>query len=142
MLLSLLDSLIGERRPASARCMCCILWISPKRQLYSKYPNKFPSLPQLISSILCIFKYFRIERERPYQHVSTASRLLSAVKHVPAWSVLRWGTYFLSFFCQSIFFKSLPFIFYRFTSPIPSYSSNLFAYSPPAHYVLLYYSSI
>jgi hypothetical protein len=31
-------------------------------------------------------------RERPYQHDSTASRLLSEVKHVRAWLVLRWGT--------------------------------------------------
>ena len=30
--------------------------------------------------------------ERPYQHDSTASRLLSEVKHVRAWLVLRWGT--------------------------------------------------
>ncbi len=29
---------------------------------------------------------------RPYQHDSTASRLLSEVKHVRAWLVLRWGT--------------------------------------------------
>ena len=32
------------------------------------------------------------KRERPYQHDSTASRLLSEVKHVWAWLVLRWGT--------------------------------------------------
>ena len=31
-------------------------------------------------------------RERPYQHDSTASRLLIEVKHVRAWLVLRWGT--------------------------------------------------
>ena len=31
-------------------------------------------------------------RERPYQHDSTASRLLSEVKHVRAQLVLRWGT--------------------------------------------------
>ena len=31
-------------------------------------------------------------RERPYQHVSTASNLLSEVKHGRAWLVLRWGT--------------------------------------------------
>jgi hypothetical protein len=30
--------------------------------------------------------------ERPYQHDSTASRLLSEVKHVRVWLVLRWGT--------------------------------------------------
>jgi hypothetical protein len=33
-----------------------------------------------------------VKRERPYQHDSTASRLLSEVKHVRAWLVLRWGT--------------------------------------------------
>ena len=31
-------------------------------------------------------------RERPYQHDSTASRLLSEVKHARARLVLRWGT--------------------------------------------------
>jgi hypothetical protein len=31
-------------------------------------------------------------RIRPYQHDSTASRLLSEVKHVRVWLVLRWGT--------------------------------------------------
>jgi hypothetical protein len=31
-------------------------------------------------------------QERPYQHDSTASRLLSEVKHVRARLVLRWGT--------------------------------------------------
>ena len=42
------------------------------------------------------------EQERPYQHDSTASRLLSEVKHVRAWLVLRWGTTLESqvlFFC-------------------------------------------
>ena len=31
-------------------------------------------------------------RDRPYQHDSTASRLLSEVKHVRVRLVLRWGT--------------------------------------------------
>jgi hypothetical protein len=35
-------------------------------------------------------------RERPYQHDSTASRLLSGVKHVRAWLVLRRGTTLVS----------------------------------------------
>ena len=41
-------------------------------------------------------------QERPYQHESTASRLLSEVKHVRARLVLRWGTTLESrvlFFC-------------------------------------------
>ena len=33
-----------------------------------------------------------LPQERPYQHDSTASRLLSGVKHVQARLVLRWGT--------------------------------------------------
>jgi exo-beta-1,3-glucanase (GH17 family) len=33
-----------------------------------------------------------VVQERPYQHDSTASRLLSEVKHVRAQLVLRWGT--------------------------------------------------
>ena len=43
-------------------------------------------------------------QERPYQHDSTASRLLSEVKHVRAWLVLRWGTTLESqvlFFCYN-----------------------------------------
>ena len=35
---------------------------------------------------------FVSHQERPYQHDSTASRLLSEVKHVRAQLVLRWGT--------------------------------------------------
>ena len=34
----------------------------------------------------------RNEQERPYHDDSTASRLLSEVKHRRAWLVLRWGT--------------------------------------------------
>jgi hypothetical protein len=46
-------------------------------------------------------------QERPYQDDSTASRLLSEVKHLRAWLVLRWGTtlesqvlfFWVSFWC-------------------------------------------
>ena len=44
----------------------------------------------------------RNEQERPYHDDSTASRLLSEVKHRRAWLVLRWGTTLESqvlFFC-------------------------------------------
>jgi cellulose synthase/poly-beta-1,6-N-acetylglucosamine synthase-like glycosyltransferase len=59
------------------------------------------------------------KRERPYQHDSTASRLLSEVRHVRAWLVLRWGTTlesqvlfsFLSFL-SFIFFFLFSFFFY------------------------------
>ena len=47
-----------------------------------------PSLHYLIYKV----KIRLMKRERPYQHDSTASRLLSEVKHVRAWLVLRWGT--------------------------------------------------
>ena len=46
-------------------------------------------------------------QERPYQDDSTASRLLSEVKHPRAWLVLRWGTTLESqvlFFCYFIVF--------------------------------------
>ena len=33
-----------------------------------------------------------MHQERPYNNDSTASRLLSEVKHCLAWLVLRWGT--------------------------------------------------
>ena len=42
-------------------------------------------------------------QERPYQDDSTASRLLSEVKHPRAWLVLRWGTTF--------FFRKNPDVF-------------------------------
>ena len=43
-----------------------------------------------------------LNQERPYHDDSTASRLLSEVKHRRAWLVLRWGTTLESqvlFFC-------------------------------------------
>ena len=45
-------------------------------------------------------------QERPYHNDSTASRLLSEVKHCRAWLVLRWGTTLESqvlFFCHFLF---------------------------------------
>ena len=55
--------------------------------------------------LLCIFRFIIAKQERPYQHDSTASRLLSEVKHARAQLVLRWGTtleswvlFFLAFF--------------------------------------------
>ena len=52
-----------------------------------------------------------LSRERPYQHDSTASRLLSEVKNVRAWLVLRWGTTLESQVLFSIFFLRV-FCFY------------------------------
>ena len=49
----------------------------------------------------------RNEQERPYHDDSTASRLLSEVKHRRAWLVLRWGTTLESqvlFFCFLLLF--------------------------------------
>ena len=46
-----------------------------------------PSWPDICMPLL--HQYWRV---RPYQHDSTASRLLSEVKHVRARLVLRWGT--------------------------------------------------
>ena len=49
---------------------------------------------QSIFSIVCVYEQGLSLSlwERPYQHDSTASRLLSEVKHVRAQLVLRWGT--------------------------------------------------
>ena len=40
----------------------------------------------------CIQLITTLNQERPYHDDSTASRLLSEVKHRRAWLVLRWGT--------------------------------------------------
>ena len=67
-------------------CRCCGFWLGfllEKRMVY-------------------IFKYFHNLQERPYHNDSTASRLLSEVKHCRARLVLRWGTTLESlvlFFC-------------------------------------------
>ena len=45
-----------------------------------------------IKLLFCIIKSRYHLQERPYQDDSTASRLLSEVKHLRAWLVLRWGT--------------------------------------------------
>ena len=50
-----------------------------------------------------------IKWERPYQHDSTASRLLSEVKHARARLVLRWGTTLES----RVLFSFPPFFFAR-----------------------------
>ena len=56
-----------------------------------------------------------VKRERPYQHDSTASRLLSEAKHVRAWLVLRWGTTLESQVLFSFFIIfCLYFYFYNF----------------------------
>lgn len=46
-----------------------------------------PSWPAIYMLMFCSSAWVR-----PYQHDSTASRLLSEVKHVRARLVLRWGT--------------------------------------------------
>ena len=58
---------------------------------------------------VCVCGYIAVWRwhaqERPYHDESTASRLLSEVKHRRAWLVLRWGTTLES---QVLFFCFLP----------------------------------
>ena len=52
-----------------------------------------------------------IKQERPYNHDSTASRLLSEVKHDLVRLVLRWGTtleYLMLFFCFCLFHLFAP----------------------------------
>ena len=57
-------------------------------------------------------------QERPYHNDSTASRLLSEVKHCRAWLVLRWGTTLESqvlFFCHFLFsctHNQMPYTFF------------------------------
>ena len=70
-----------------------------------------------------IAQWAAIWQERPYHDDSTASRLLSEVKHRRAWLVLRWGTTLESqvlFFCFSCSF----FATFHHTAPI-TYSLHL-----------------
>ena len=56
-----------------------------------------------VTVCVCVCLFCSFHQERPYQHDSTASRLLSEVKHVRAQLVLRWGTTLESwvlFFCK------------------------------------------
>ena len=63
---------------------------------------------RLLNTKVCDTKSFPTNQERPYQDDSTASRLLSEVKHLRAWLVLRWGTtleYRVLFFLAFSFFS-------------------------------------
>ena len=95
--------------------------------------------------LLYIFRFIIAKQERPYQHDSTASRLLSEVKHARAQLVLRWGTtleswvlFFLAFFqrFQSCFCNALHYIYLNLwcrnrndhtsmTAPLPVCSAKL-----------------
>ena len=55
-------------------------------------------------------------QERPYNDDSTASRLLSEVKHRLAWLVLRWGTTLES---QVLFFFFATFVLLRTYATVP-----------------------
>ena len=78
----------------------------------NKYESEYFLLTQLCDCIsavpekngVYIYYYIYVPRqERPYHDDSTASRLLSEVKHHRAWLVLRWGTTLESqvlFFCS------------------------------------------
>ena len=51
-----------------------------------------PVTPFTLNNTEDIWYYRWPSQERPYHDDSTASRLLSEVKHRRAWLVLRWGT--------------------------------------------------
>jgi hypothetical protein len=78
-------------------------------------------------------------KERPYQHDSTPSCLLSEVKHGRAWLVLHWGTTLESQVLFSFLFLSLYFYFilfylgmkalFYFSSSSSYSSSSLLSYS-------------
>ena len=52
----------------------------------------FFCLCAFVQIVVYVVGKFVMKWERPYQHDSTASRLLSEVKHARAQLVLRWGT--------------------------------------------------
>ena len=82
--------------------------------------------------IYCIDVWCR--QERPYHDDSTASRLLSEVKHRRAWLVLRWGTTLESqvlFFC---YFLQLCTHNPSSLTSTPSYKSLPLLYSFPLPY--------
>ena len=87
----------------------------------------------------------RNEQERPYHDDSTASRLLSEVKHRRAWLVLRWGTTLESqvlFFCFLLqnFTILINFTHTYSTTPIhlfAQYNSNIFHIIPKINLILL-----
>lgn len=81
----------------------------------------------LIIQFVKLYKYKNClcGQERPYHSDSTASRLLSEVKHCRARLVLRWGTtleslvlFFYSYPFANIFVTSLLFYFYLLSSLI------------------------
>ena len=73
----------------------------------------------------------RNEQERPYHDDSTASRLLSEVKHRRAWLVLRWGTTLES---QVLFFCNLLLNFTLLQTPQPILINFTHTYSTmPIH---------
>ena len=77
------------------------------------------------------------KRERPYQHDSTASRLLSEVKHVRAWFVLRWGTTLES----QVLFSSFLSSYFYFDNAFYFYSGRGMFVHPLSTVVLSYYTS-
>ena len=99
--------------------LCRIRWI----QIHARQPAHFllaifsyPCVwPSYYNSIKYCFKKITPkpnEQERPYHCDSTASRLLSEVKHSRARLVLRWGTTLESlvlFFCFSLLLFFTPF---------------------------------
>ena len=72
-------------------------------------------------SNVSIVKGCPLQRERPYHNDSTASRLLSEVKHCRAWLVLRWGTTLES---QVLFFCLFWMVEFCITCNFPSNASE------------------
>lgn len=80
----------------------------------------------VVCRLMVVFAYYvcyccGFEQERPYHNDSTASRLLSEVKHCRARLVLRWGTTLESrvlFFCNFPLFSSFP--LFPTSQPMPT----------------------
>ncbi|KAL7446144.1 hypothetical protein ACHAXH_008837 [Discostella pseudostelligera] len=94
------------------------------RQIYATWSQSIPrggTFPQIHYHVeapnsfrtVCEVHSCRSEQERPYHCDSTASRLLSEVKHSRARLVLRWGTtleslvLFLSFLVLGVCVRSI-----------------------------------
>jgi hypothetical protein len=133
-------AIAAGNRSNSVRCEILNL---PCSKMIARWKNKNCAR----ESIIYITKIRALNRERPYQHDSTASRLLSEVKHVRAWLVLRWGTtlesqvlfsftfclYLLLFFYFYLFILGGHFYYY--------YYSSIYLILPPPLAICIQYSN-
>ena len=88
-------------------CCCVVVWMWKVAMYLKSVSNMLGRCvgSECVCLVCSVYSIVRVpvEQERPYKHDSTASRLLSEVKHVLARLVLRWGTTLESrvlFFCS------------------------------------------